>query len=97
LHSRHTSEKEFLLLARGRKNYDLSGEHFTADTTPLKAWAGAKRFQRKDGKNAARGKRTQAARAQTRGRDFRMDENHRAIEETAASRRSAQGVVSSQA
>src|SRR5271157_1716864 len=29
----------------------LSDEHFTVDGTPLEAWAGAKSFQRKDGKN----------------------------------------------
>ena len=44
--------KEFLaqVVARARTKGLTSDEHFTVDGTLLEAWAGAKSFQRKDGK-----------------------------------------------
>src|SRR5204862_695134 len=44
--------KEFLtqVVARARTQGLTSDEHFTVDGTLLEAWAGAKSFQRKDGK-----------------------------------------------
>src|ERR1700738_1872894 len=46
--------KKFLaqVVARARTQGLTSDEHFTVDGTLLEAWAGAKSFQRKDGKTA---------------------------------------------
>jgi IS5 family transposase len=40
------------VLQQARERGLLSDEHFTVDGTLLEAWAGAKSYQRKDGKNA---------------------------------------------
>ena len=39
------------MVAQARTRGWVSDEHFTVDGTLLEAWAGAKSFQRKDGKN----------------------------------------------
>jgi transposase len=68
--------KEFLaqVVARARTQGLTSDEHFTVDGTLLEAWAGAKSFQRKDGKTPpSAGRSWQPDRKLSRGEAFQSD------------------------